>query len=152
MRLHVKAVSRGVVRFFFYLRAVRRSKKTARQDILRKAEKELDNHSHAGLSGAHSRGLTMGCQCKLNQVAVGEKVRVSALGDCPKARGRLCALGLTPGTEVEVCSRNGGPRNGGPCSVKVRNCCVVLGNGMADQVLCEPLCDTADADRAAVHP
>lgn len=83
----------------------------------------------------------MPCQCKLNQVPVGKKVRVSGFGDCARARGRLCALGLTPGTEVEVCSFNGGP-----CNVKVRDCCVVLGQGMADQVLCEPVADASEVE------
>ncbi len=67
---------------------------------------------------------------RLHQFPAGSLVRIEQLCDCPKARGRLCALGLTPGTTVEVCS--GGP---GPCLLKVRGCSVAIGHGMADRVL-----------------
>ncbi len=70
-------------------------------------------------------------QHSLCNVPAGSVVRIEKLCDCPKARGRLCALGLTPGTFVEVCS--GGP---GPCLLKVRGSNLALGNGMARRVLC----------------
>ncbi len=60
----------------------------------------------------------------------GSRVRIEQLCTCPKARGRLCALGLTPGTMVEVCS--GGP---GPCLLKVRGSSVAIGQGMASSIL-----------------
>ena len=86
--------------------------------------------------------------CKaLPQFPDGSRVRIEKLCDCPKARGRLCALGLTPGTTVEVCS--GGP---GPCRLKVRGGNVALGHGMASGVYgcrisqdgLEPPCDPCD--------
>lgn len=69
-------------------------------------------------------------QKRLHQFPAGSLVRIENLCECPKARSRLCALGLTPGTTVEVCS--GGP---GPCLLKVRGCSVAIGHGMADRVL-----------------
>lgn len=71
------------------------------------------------------------CQ-SLNKIPVGCRAKVTSLCDCPKLRGRLCALGVTPGTIVEVCA---------PCSIKVRESCLALGEDMACQVLCE-LCNT----------
>lgn len=59
----------------------------------------------------------------------------------------MCALGLTPGTTVEICS--GGP---GPCLLKVRGCSVAIGHGMADRVLASSVNgngknpNTSDAD------
>lgn len=66
----------------------------------------------------------------LDTFAVGARVRIDKLCDCPKARCRLCAMGLTPGTEVEILSAGGGP-----CSLKVRGASLVLGHGMANKVL-----------------
>lgn len=65
----------------------------------------------------------------LPQFPAGSRVRIEKLCECPKARGRLCALGLTPGTTVEVCSQ--GP---GPCMLKVRGSNVAIGQGMASRV------------------
>ena len=39
----------------------------------------------------------------------GSRVRVESLCDCPRARGRLCAMGITPGTEIEMLSNSKGP-------------------------------------------
>jgi len=70
--------------------------------------------------------------CKaLPHFPAGSTVRIERLCECPKARGRLCALGLTPGTTVQVCS--GGP---GPCRLKVRGGSVAIGQGMASGVYC----------------
>lgn len=71
----------------------------------------------------------MAC-CTLDQVPAGRKATIRGFCGCSKARGRLCAMGLTPGTVVEVCA---------PCSIKVRESCVALGTGMAALVTCEPL-------------
>ncbi|MCG8533280.1 MAG: ferrous iron transport protein A [Desulfovibrionales bacterium] len=48
----------------------------------------------------------------------------------PKLRGRLCALGLTPGTVVEVCA---------PSSIRVKDCLLTLGDDIACELECEPL-------------
>ncbi|WP_366519889.1 FeoA family protein [Halodesulfovibrio sp.] len=66
----------------------------------------------------------------LNSLPTGCKARINALCSEPKLRGRLCAMGLTPGTVVEVCS---------PCSFKVKNCLLTLGDDVACKLECEPL-------------
>lgn len=60
----------------------------------------------------------------------GSRVRIETLCDCPKARGRLCALGITPGTVVEITSGCGGP-----VCLRARGACVTLGQGLASKVL-----------------
>lgn len=65
----------------------------------------------------------------------GTKVRVESTEGCCRARGRLCALGLTPGTVCEVLS--GGAA--GPCRIKVHDADVVIGHGMAEKILASPL-------------
>jgi len=72
----------------------------------------------------------MDAYCPLNEFPAGSRVKIEKLCDCPRARGRLCALGLTPGTVVEICSRNGGP-----CNLKVRGTSVSIGGGLACRVL-----------------
>ena len=72
----------------------------------------------------------MDAYCPLNEFPAGSRVKIEKLCDCPRARGRLCALGLTPGTVVEICSRNGGP-----CNLKVRGTSVSIGGGLAGRVL-----------------
>jgi ferrous iron transport protein A len=69
---------------------------------------------------------------ELNPLAAfppGSRVRVETLCDCPKARGRLCALGITPGTVVEITSGCGGP-----VCLRARGACVTLGHGIASKV------------------
>ena len=60
----------------------------------------------------------------------GSRVRVETLCDCPRARGRLCAMGITPGTVVEITSCCGGP-----VCLRARGACVTLGQGLAAKVL-----------------
>lgn len=72
----------------------------------------------------------------LGDFPAGCRVTVEQLCECPRARGRLCALGLTPGTEVEICA--GGD---GPCRLRVRGTDVVLGQGLASRVQCALLND-----------
>ena len=60
----------------------------------------------------------------------GSRVRVESLCDCPRARGRLCAMGITPGTVVEITSCFGGP-----VCLRARGCSITLGNGLAQKVL-----------------
>lgn len=66
----------------------------------------------------------------------GSIVRVVQLAGNNGARSRLCALGLTPGTEVELVTTGRGP-----CRMKVRECDLVLGRGMAEKVLAVPASD-----------
>lgn len=74
----------------------------------------------------------MSC-CTLRKAPTGQKFRVRSLCSCPRDRGRLCALGITPGTEIEVCSQ------AGACCVKVRDTSLVIGDAIAEDVLCEPV-------------
>ncbi|MFA9396031.1 MAG: ferrous iron transport protein A [Halodesulfovibrio sp.] len=67
---------------------------------------------------------------KLNSLPAGCKARIKGFCSEPKLRGRLCALGLTPGTVVEVCA---------PCSFRVKDCLVTLGDDIACNLECEPL-------------
>lgn len=59
----------------------------------------------------------------------GSRVRVEALCDCPKARGRLCSMGITPGTVVEITAGCGGP-----VCLRARGCAVTIGHGLAEKV------------------
>lgn len=70
----------------------------------------------------------------ISQFPSGSKVRVESTEGCCRARGRLCAMGLTPGTFCEVLS--GGTM--GPCRVRVRDTDVVIGHGMAEKILASP--------------
>ena len=60
----------------------------------------------------------------------GSRVRVEFLCDCPKARGRLCAMGITPGTVVEITAGCGGP-----VCLRARGACMSIGHGLAEKVL-----------------
>lgn len=60
----------------------------------------------------------------------GSLVRIERVGDCPCPRCRIFALGLTPGTLVEVVSAGAGP-----CRFKVRDADVVVGRGIAEKIL-----------------
>ena len=70
------------------------------------------------------------CRRKLNSLPAGCKARIKGVCNKPKLRGRLCALGLTPGTVVEVCA---------PCSIRVKDCLLTLGDDIACELECEPL-------------
>ncbi|MEW5772289.1 MAG: FeoA family protein [Thermodesulfobacteriota bacterium] len=76
----------------------------------------------------------------------GTAVTVAAIDGGACARGRLCAMGLTPGSRVVVNS------NGcGACSVRVRDTTVTLGRGLAGKVLARPANGDAP-DPAAANP
>lgn len=64
----------------------------------------------------------------------GSVVRVEDLASCRGARSRLYALGLTPGTELEVISSSGGP-----CRLRVRGSDLIIGHGLADKILVCPV-------------
>lgn len=76
--------------------------------------------------------------CRLSDVPPGCRVRVRRLCDERGLRGRLCALGITPGTELEVCSQSGA------CCVRVRDASLVLGDALAVDVYCEPVARALD--------
>ncbi len=66
----------------------------------------------------------------LTHFPVGSHVIIKKLGECPKGRIRLCSMGLTPGTVVEVeditC---------GLCRIRVRGSELVIGKGMVGKIL-----------------
>jgi len=67
----------------------------------------------------------------LSQFPSGSRVRIESLCDCPKARGRLCAMGITPGTVVEITSCCG---CGGAVCLRARGACLTIGQGLAGKV------------------
>ncbi len=66
----------------------------------------------------------------LTSFPAGSRVRIENFDACSNARCRLCAMGLTPGTIVDV--ESGGP---GPLRMRVRGASLVLGKGLASQVM-----------------
>lgn len=62
----------------------------------------------------------------------GSLLRITRLGSCPRDNCRLCALGLTPGTQVEILSCGVGLTR-----ILVRGCNLVLDAGLAGLVACE---------------
>ncbi|MFP4392224.1 MAG: FeoA family protein [Desulfohalobiaceae bacterium] len=66
----------------------------------------------------------------LNHFPSGSKVKIVDFHAGGAARGRLLALGLTPGTEILLTSTGQGP-----CKMKVRDSELVLGQGLASKVL-----------------
>ena len=66
----------------------------------------------------------------LTAVEVGQRVRVTRVDGGRAMRGRLCAMGLTPGTSVSVVADGGGP-----VVLDVLGGRVMIGRGMARQVM-----------------
>lgn len=64
----------------------------------------------------------------------GDRVRVEDLEGCRQARAKLYAMGLTPGTELEVVSAGRGP-----CRLKVRGTDLVLGHGLSRKIFACPM-------------
>jgi len=65
----------------------------------------------------------------------GCKLRVEELIGSPSVRSRLYSMGILPGTEMELCR---GGCGGGSVCVRVRQCSLVLGEGMAKAIFCRP--------------
>ena len=66
----------------------------------------------------------------LTAARVGQRVRVSQVYGGHGLRGRLCAMGLTPGTPVEVVCDGGGP-----VVLDVLGSRLMIGRGMAAKIL-----------------
>lgn len=77
----------------------------------------------------------------LAQFPPGSLVKVEDLAGCEGARGKLYAMGLTPGTVLEVVSSGRGP-----CRLKVRNTDVVVGHGLAHKIFACPCPEAGDPD------
>lgn len=69
----------------------------------------------------------------LTTVGTGRRVRVIRVGGGEALRGRLCAMGLTPGTPVAVTCNTGGP-----LVLDVLGSRLMVGRGMADRILVRP--------------
>ncbi|WP_449242824.1 FeoA family protein [Desulfovibrio sp.] len=69
----------------------------------------------------------------------GSVVRIARVEDCACPRCRVFALGLTPGTTVEILSSSAGP-----CRLRVRGSDLVVGRGIAEKILAveEAACPT----------
>ena len=85
-------------------------------------------------------GLCAGCQAKrsgsisLDAARPGEKVRVAAYLGGRRSRARLSDLGLTPGTDVEILTSNGGP-----VMIACRGSRIAVGRQMASKLTCRPV-------------
>ena len=66
----------------------------------------------------------------LNMVHEGKTAILKAVEGGRQLRGRLAALGLLPGTELEVIQNSGH----GPFVVSVRGSRIVIGRGMAAKI------------------
>ena len=66
----------------------------------------------------------------LTMVSEGTKAVLKSIGGGHQMRGRLAALGLLPGTELEVIQNSGH----GPFVVSVRGSRIVIGRGMAQRM------------------
>jgi ferrous iron transport protein A len=69
----------------------------------------------------------MPCDCGL---------QVEELIGSPSLRSRLYAMGILPGTEIELRARSCG--DGNVC-VNVRQCSLVLGESLARAIVCSPM-------------
>ena len=70
----------------------------------------------------------------LSLIDSGHKVRLGAVCAGRGLTARLAALGLVPGTEVEVISKSAK----GPFVVSVKETRLVLGRGMVNKILVSP--------------
>jgi ferrous iron transport protein A len=81
--------------------------------------------------------LDIPCACEL---------RVEELTGSPSLRSRLYAMGILPGTEMELCAP---PCGKGSVCVRVRQCSLVLGESMARAILCRPTAVPPDGASAS---
>ena len=73
---------------------------------------------------------------RLTEVNAGSRVRVSQVEGGRGLRARLCAMGLTPGTPVQVIAVNGGP-----VILEVLGGRLMLGRQMAGKLLVREVTD-----------
>jgi ferrous iron transport protein A len=71
----------------------------------------------------------------------GARAVVSKLCAGHRGRCRVCALGLTPGTEVEILATGSGP-----IKIRARGADIVIGHQLAAKILAQP------ADSAGANP
>lgn len=75
----------------------------------------------------------------LAQLPRGARARVVGFACDNALRGRLCALGITPGCELDVA------QSCEPVCLRVKGCNLVLGNNMASEILCEQVQQNSQA-------
>ncbi len=91
-------------------------------------------------------GLCAECRRKreaamsLDMAKSGERVRVSGYRGGRQSQARLADMGLTPGTELEILTANGGP-----VMVACRGSRLVVGRQMAHKLTCSPV-DPEESD------
>jgi Fe2+ transport system protein FeoA len=73
---------------------------------------------------------TMDRLIPLTYAGMGQRVRVSRVDGGQGLRSRLCAMGLMPGVPVEVIANGGGP-----VLLKVLGARMMIGRGMAAQIM-----------------
>jgi len=85
-------------------------------------------------------GLCAQCQAQragsipLDSARPGERVRVAGYLGGRRSRARLSDLGLTPGTELEILTSNGGP-----VMIACRGSRIAVGRQMASKLTCRPV-------------
>lgn len=94
---------------------------------------------------SHSRARHGG---SLLDMPSGCKLCVEELAGSPSVRSRLYSLGILPGTEVEVCRQACGK---GSICLRVRQCSLVLSEGMASAVRCRMVEDSGHHHRRHNH-
>lgn len=76
---------------------------------------------------------TADCMASLLDMPAGCKLRVEELTGSPSIRSKLYAMGILPGTEVELCRQGCGK---GSVCLRVRQSSLVLGESMARSIFC----------------
>jgi len=79
----------------------------------------------------HHRRIHGGAAVPLVMVDRGRKMRIHAIHGGHGLQGRLNAMGLVPGMEIEVVRND----HGGPLIVEVLGTRLMLGRGMAHKIL-----------------
>ena len=95
------------------------------------------------MSAESTQDLCTSCAIPLSDMPCGCRLRVSDLTGSPATRSKLYAMGILPGTEMEV--RQSGDGAGGIC-VRVRQSSLVLGESLARSVYCSVI-DDGDGKR-----
>lgn len=76
------------------------------------------------------------CGTPLLNMPCGSRFMVEDVSGAPAVRSKLCALGILPGTEIEVC-RHG--KGAGAVCVRVRQSSLVLGENLARSIYCRAI-------------
>lgn len=69
---------------------------------------------------------------RLSDLPHGARVRVSDITGDQAERSRLCSLGITPGTEIEISDHLPGS-----CRLRVRGSALALTGDIAENIICE---------------